>query len=109
MMSCREDARARIQFGLVDYLGLAGAGDIADNAASQRYQHVAALERHGEPVHRVDRPGVEVSQRIAESARRRTEDRDRLRSALAGEKSNGAGGDGTRERAVVPAASAEGG
>jgi membrane protein implicated in regulation of membrane protease activity len=34
----------------------------------------------------------EVSQRIAESARRRTEHRERLRSALAGETSNGAGG-----------------
>ena len=34
----------------------------------------------------------EVSRRIAESARRRTEDRERLRSALAGEQSNGTGG-----------------
>jgi hypothetical protein len=40
----------------------------------------------------------EVSQRIAESARRRTEDRERLRDALAGEKSNGVGVDGTDER-----------
>jgi len=35
----------------------------------------------------------EVSQRIAESARRRAEDRERLRSALAGEQSTGAGTD----------------
>jgi hypothetical protein len=40
----------------------------------------------------------EVSQRIAESARRRTENSERLRNALAGEKSNGAGrGDGNDE------------
>jgi membrane protein implicated in regulation of membrane protease activity len=37
----------------------------------------------------------EVSQRIAESARRRTEDRERLRGALAGETSNDAEVDGT--------------